>query len=87
MVWLLEGLLAADFGIIWEEHHGGPFEIHQCSRILSNVNFLELYVRNLEFKQESVEDRAIVSSKAQCQPNYPLPSLPPGIRLRYWGIA
>ncbi len=29
MVWLLEGFLAAELGIIWKEHHGGPFEIRQ----------------------------------------------------------
>ncbi len=39
-VWLLEGLLAAKLGIIWKEHHGGPFEICKCSRILSNVDFM-----------------------------------------------
>ncbi len=44
-VWLLEGLLAAGLGIIWKEHHGGSFEICQCSRILSNVDCLELYVQ------------------------------------------
>ncbi len=62
LVWFLEGLLAAELGIIWKEHHGGPFEIRQCSRILSNVDFLELYVRNLEFKQESADGRAIEAS-------------------------
>ncbi len=46
MVWLLEGLLAEEFGIIWEEHHGGPFGIRQCSRVLSNVDILELNVRH-----------------------------------------
>ncbi len=55
---MLEGFLAAELGIIWKEHHGGPFEIRQCIRILSNVDFLELYVRNLEFEQESADDRA-----------------------------
>ncbi len=55
-------LLAAKLGIIWKEHHGGPFEIRQCSRILSNVVFLELYVRNLEFKRESADGRANASS-------------------------
>ncbi len=40
-VYLLEGLFAAELAIIWKEHYGGPFEIRQCSRILSNVGFLE----------------------------------------------
>ncbi len=62
MVWLLEGLLAAEFGIIWKENHRGPFEIRQCSRILSNVDFVELFVRNLEFEQESADGRAIESN-------------------------
>ncbi len=62
MVWLLEGLLAAELGIIWKKHHGGLFEIRQCSRILSNVDFLELHVRHLEFEQESTDCRAIESS-------------------------
>ncbi len=62
MVWWPEGFLAAELGIIWKEHHGGPFEIRQCSRILSNVDFLELYVRTLEFEQESIAGRAIESS-------------------------
>ncbi len=35
---------------------------HQCSRILSNVDFLELQVRHLEFEQESADGRAIESS-------------------------
>ncbi len=61
-MWLLVGLLAAAFGIIWKENHGGPFEIRQCSRILSNIDFLELYVRHLEFEQESADGRAIESS-------------------------
>ncbi len=59
---MLEGLLSAELGIIWKEHHGGPFEIRKCSRILSNVDFLEFYVRNLEFEQESADGRAIESS-------------------------
>ncbi len=58
---MLKGLLSAELGIIWKEHHGGPFEIRQCSRILSNVDFLELYVGNLEFEQESADGRAIES--------------------------
>ncbi len=57
-----KGLLAAELGINWKEYHGGPFEIRQCSRILSNVVFLDLYVRNLEFEQESADGRAIASS-------------------------
>ncbi len=57
-----EGLPAAELDIIRKEHHGGWFEIRQCSRILSNVDFLELYVRNLEFEQESADGRAIESS-------------------------
>ncbi len=62
IVWLLEGLPAAKLGIIWKEHHGGPFEIRQCSRILSNSDFLELYVRNLKFEQESADGRATEAS-------------------------
>ncbi len=58
----LVGLLAAELGIIWKEQRGGPFEIRQCSRILSYVDFLELYVRKLEFEQESADGRAIGSS-------------------------
>ncbi len=61
-VWLLEGLRAAGLGIIWKEHHRGSFKIRQCSRILFNVYFLELYVRNLEFEQESAHSIAIESS-------------------------
>ncbi len=38
----LVGLLAAELGIIWKEQRGGPFEIRQYSRILSNVDFLPL---------------------------------------------
>ncbi len=56
------GLLAAEFGIIWKENYGGPFEIRQCSCIISNVDFPELYVRNLEFEQESADGRDIESS-------------------------
>ncbi len=59
---MLEGLRAEELGIIWKEHNGGPFEIRQCSRVLSNVGFLELYVRHLEFEQESADGRAIESS-------------------------
>ncbi len=58
----VEGLLAAELGIIWKEHHGGPFEIRQCSRMLSNVAFLELHVRHFEFEQESADGRAIETS-------------------------
>ncbi len=58
---MLEGLNAAELGIIWKEHHGGPIEIRQCSCILSNVDFLKLYVWNLEFEQESTDEIAIES--------------------------
>ncbi len=34
MVWLLEGFLAAELGIIWKEHHGDPFEIRQFTHII-----------------------------------------------------
>ncbi len=34
----------------------------QCSRISSNVEFFELFVRNLELKQESGDGRDIESS-------------------------
>ncbi len=44
------------------KHHGGPLEVRRCSRILSNVGYLGLYVRHLEFKQESTDGRAIASS-------------------------
>ncbi len=60
---MFEGLLGAELGTIWKDHHGGLFEIRKCSRILSNVDFLELYVRNLEFEQESADGRAIGSSQ------------------------
>ncbi len=56
------GLLGAELGIIWKDHHGCPFEIRQFSRILSNVDFPELYVRNSEFEQESADGRAVESS-------------------------
>ncbi len=56
---MLDGFLAAELGIIWKEHRGRPFEIRLCSHILSNVDFLELYVRDLEFEQESADGRAI----------------------------
>ncbi len=58
----IEGLLAAEISIIRKEHHGSSLEIRQCSPILSNVDFLELPVRHLEFEQESVDGRAITSS-------------------------
>ncbi len=51
---------AAELGAI--QHHGGWFEIRQCSHILSNVCLLELHVRHLEFEQESADGRAIESS-------------------------
>ncbi len=54
--------LAAELGITWNEHYGGPFEIRQCSHILSNVDFLELYVRHLQFEQESAGGRASKSN-------------------------
>ncbi len=60
--WLFEGLLGAELGIIWKDHREGPFEIRQCSHILSNVDFLEVYVWNLEFEHESADGRAIESS-------------------------
>ncbi len=58
----IEGRFAAELGIFSKKHHGGPFEIRQCSRILCNVDFLELYVRNLEFVKESADGRFIASS-------------------------
>ncbi len=66
---LLEGFHAVELGIIWKDYHGCPFEIHQCPRTLSNVDFLELHVYHLEFEEESA---AVI--KAQCPPNSPLPS-------------
>ncbi len=42
--------------------------MHQCSYILSNVDFLELYVQHLEFEQESASGRAIESSHLFKQP-------------------
>ncbi len=56
------GLKMTNLMIIWKEHHRGPFEIRQCSRILANADFLEMYVRNLVFEQESADGRAIESS-------------------------
>ncbi len=52
----------AEIGIIRKEHHGNSFEILQCSPMISNVDFLELPVRHLEFGQESANGRAITSS-------------------------
>ncbi len=53
----INGLLAAELGIIRKEHHGGSFEIRQYLRILSNVDFLELPVRHLEFEQARADGR------------------------------
>ncbi len=58
----LRYFLLQSLASFWKEHHGGPFDIRQCSRILFNVDSLDLYVRNLEFEQESADGRAIESS-------------------------
>ncbi len=47
-------MLAAELGVIRKEYHGGSFEIRQCSCILSNVDFLELHCRQLEFEQKFI---------------------------------
>ncbi len=57
-----QGLPVAELGIIRKERYGGWFEIRQCSRILSNVDFFELHVRHLEFEQDLADSRAIESS-------------------------
>ncbi len=73
-MWLLVGLLAAEFGIIWKENHGGLFEIRQCSCILANVDFPEMYVQNLEFEQESADGRDIGSSHVSFKPPGAMPT-------------
>ncbi len=51
----VEGLLAAELGILRKEYHGGSFEGRQCSRIVFNVDFLESHMRQLEFEQDPAE--------------------------------
>ncbi len=69
-----------------DEHHRGPLEIRQFSRILCNVDFLDWQVWHFEFEQESTDSRAIgvkqpiiqaAGSKAHYRPNSLLSSLPP----------
>ncbi len=45
-----------------DEHHRGPLEIRQFSRILCNVDFLEWQMWHFEFEQESTDSRAMESS-------------------------
>ncbi len=56
---VVEGLLAAEFGIPRKEHHGGSFEWRQCSR---NVDFFESCMRQLEFEQDPTDERTNESS-------------------------
>ncbi len=44
----VEGIHAAEHGILRNEYHGGLFEGRQCLRILPNVDFLEAHVRQLK---------------------------------------
>ncbi len=59
---VVEGVLAAEFGILRKKCHWGSFKGRQCSQILSNVDFLESNVQQLEFDFGPADERALKSS-------------------------